>query len=194
MPKIFPWDNDLDVQVSEPTIHFLAKHYNMTEHHFESAGVEGSRSYLLDINPNYVVRSTKDKLNKIDGRWIDMSTGLFIDITAVRRDDQKRQEGAEGALICKDNHTYEESQIFPLRNSNFEGVSVKIPYAYIELLEEEYSPRSLTNTRYHGYVPSADGLSMLWLMYSPGVCSTRILRSGTTYSDDEAVPSSRSVH
>lgn len=154
--KIFPWDNDLDVQVSEPTIQLLAEHHNMTEYRFEFPGVKGSRSYLLDINPNYVVRSTKDQLNKIDGRWIDMSTGLFIDITAVRRDDQKRESGQEGALICKDKHTYEESQIFPLRDSYFEGVPVKIPYAYIELLEDEYSPRSLTNTRFHGYV-SSDG-------------------------------------
>lgn len=125
----------------------------MTEHHFNIPGVEGGRSYLLEINPNYVVRSTKDTLNVIDGRWIDMSSGLFIDITAVRKDDEKRQRGQEQALMCKDKHYYDESQIFPLRDSYFEDVPVKIPYAYMELLEEEYGPRSLTKTDFRGCVP-----------------------------------------
>ncbi|KAJ5106491.1 hypothetical protein N7456_003166 [Penicillium angulare] len=144
--KIFPWDNDLDVQISEPTIHFLAEYYNFTDHHFEIPGVEGGRTYLLEINPYYVVKSTLDKLNVIDGRWIDKSSGLFIDITAVRPDDAKRQRGHLEALMCKDKHHYEESDIFPLRESYFEGVPVKIPYAYTELLAEEYGSSSMTKT------------------------------------------------
>lgn len=151
-PKIFPWDNDLDVQISEPTIHFLSEYYNMTKHHFDIPGVKGGRSYLLEINPYYVVKSTKDKLNAIDGRWIDMSSGLFIDITAVRKDDEKRAKGEPGALMCKDKHHYDESQIFPLRESYFEGVPVKIPYAYTELLEEEYDANSLTRTLFKGCI------------------------------------------
>lgn len=124
----------------------------MTEHHFDIPGLKGGRSYLLDINPNYVIQSTKDKLNVIDGRWIDMSSGLFIDITAVRKDNEKRQKGQGEALMCKDKHHYEESQIFPLRGSYFEGVPVKIPYAYAELLQEEYGPWSLTRTTFRGCV------------------------------------------
>lgn len=122
----------------------------MTEHHFDIPGVEGGRSYLLEINPYYVVKSIEDKLNVIDGRWIDMSSGLFIDITAVRKDDKGRAKGESEALMCKDKHHYDESQIFPLRESYFEDVPVKIPYAYTELLEEEYGPRSLTKTIFKG--------------------------------------------
>lgn len=105
--QIFPWDNDLDVQISEPTIHFLAEYYNMTEHHFDIPGVEGGRTYLLEINPNYVVRSTDDVLNVIDARWIDTSSGLFIDITAVRKDDERRKHGDPGSLMCKDGHRFD---------------------------------------------------------------------------------------
>lgn len=148
--QLFPWDNDLDVQISEPTIHFLAEYYNMTEHHFDLPEVEGGRTYLLEINPNYVVRSTKDQLNVIDARWIDMSSGLFIDITAVRKDDARRASGQKGALMCKDRHHYEEEQIFPLRQSYFEDVPVNIPYAYTELLVEEYGRRSLSNKKFQG--------------------------------------------
>lgn len=105
--QIFPWDNDLDVQISEATIHFLADYYNMTEHHFDIPGVNGGRSYMLEINPNYVVKSEQDYLNKIDARWIDMSSGLFIDITAVRKDEEKRSKGNAEALTCKDKHHYD---------------------------------------------------------------------------------------
>ncbi|KAF7719900.1 Uncharacterized protein PECH_004204 [Penicillium ucsense] len=149
--KIFPWDNDLDVQISEPTIHFLADYYNMTQHHFDIPGVSGGRTYLLEINPHYVVRSTQDRLNVIDGRWIDTSSGLFIDITAVRKDDEQRQRGNTEALMCKDHHRYDESQIFPLRDSYFEDVPVKVPYAYTWLLEEEYGPKSMTNKFFGGH-------------------------------------------
>lgn len=152
VPQIFPWDNDLDVQISEPAIHFLADFYNMTEHHFDLPGVDGGRKYLLEINPYYVVRSEKDHLNVIDGRWIDTSSGLFIDITAVRKDDARRQRGESEALMCKDHHHYLESQIFPLRDSFFEDVPAKIPYSYTYLLEEEYGPRALTNKYFQGYV------------------------------------------
>lgn len=140
------------MQISEPTIHFLAEFYNMTEHHFDLPDVDGGRKYLLEINPNYVVRSEKDHLNVIDGRWIDTSSGLFIDITAVRKDDARRQRGQTEALMCKDRHHYLESQIFPLRDSYFEDVPVKIPYSYTWLLEEEYGPRALTNKDFQGYV------------------------------------------
>ncbi|GAQ44325.1 hypothetical protein AtubIFM55763_011453 [Aspergillus tubingensis] len=150
--KIFPWDNDLDVQISEPTIHFLADYYNMTEHHFEISGVDGGRTYLLEINPNYVVRSTDDKLNVIDARWIDTSSGLFIDITAVRKDDERRQNDREpGALMCKDGHRFDETEIFPLRNSYFEDVPVKIPFEYVRLLKKEYGSKSMTASVFQGY-------------------------------------------
>lgn len=143
--QIFPWDNDLDVQISEPTIHFLADYYNMTEHHFEIPDAEETRKYLLEINQHYAVKDTRDKLNVIDARWIDMSSGLFIDITAVRKDEAK----GPGALMCKDRHNYEQDQIWPLRESYFEDVPAKIPYAYVQLLQEEYGSKSLTNTNFH---------------------------------------------
>ncbi|BAE58079.1 unnamed protein product [Aspergillus oryzae RIB40] len=82
----------------------------MTEHHFDIPGVEGGRTYLLEINPNYVFRSIEDKKNVIDARWIDTSSGLFIDITAVRPDDAKRKKGDTGALMCKDKHHFDETK------------------------------------------------------------------------------------
>jgi hypothetical protein len=168
-----PWDSDIDVQVSETTLHFMAKYYNMTEHHFKLPDVPGGRTYLMEINPNFVARTREDRMNVIDARWIDTSSGIFIDITAVRKDYEARDRGEEGALMCKDSHRFnvrlidpgisiceglsrcfsdpdylQENDIYPLRDSYFEGMNVKIPFEYKKLLEEEYGQASTTNTHF----------------------------------------------
>lgn len=104
--KILPWDSDIDVQVSEPTIAFLAKYYNMTEYRYTIPGSKLGRTYLLEINPRFIYRDQADILNVIDARWIDTENGLFIDISTVRPDLKKRALGIEGALMCKDKHHY----------------------------------------------------------------------------------------
>jgi len=146
--KILPWDSDIDVQVSESTIAFLARFYNMTEYHFRLPGIKYGRTYLLEVNPHYTIRGVEDKLNVIDARWIDTETGLFIDISTVRANYTARAEGVEGALMCKDKHHYLERDIFPLRDSFFEGIHVKIPFEYAFLLEEEYGKKSLMVTTF----------------------------------------------
>ena len=109
--KILPWDSDLDLQVTEDTIAFLAKYYNMTEYRYvlsteDDEKAAEARSYLLEINPHFRNASTTDHLNVIDARWIDTTTGLYIDISTVHADHKARKKGIEGALICKDKHQY----------------------------------------------------------------------------------------
>ncbi len=104
--QILPWDTDLDLQVSEETIHFLARYYNMTEYHFSLPGLSAGRDYLLEINPHYMIGGTNDTLNVIDARWIDTETGLFIDVSTVRKNWTAIEDGVEGALMCKDKHHY----------------------------------------------------------------------------------------
>jgi len=170
-----PWDSDIDVQVSEAAIEYLATYHNMSVHAFrdvdwlgevdiEKAKEEekvrehemlrkekrntvekGQRKYLLEVNPHYKDPSIEDLHNVIDARWIDTSTGLYIDITAVRLNPS---HPIPGYLFCKDRHHYTMRQIFPLRTSVFEGVPVKIPYSYQELLVEEYGEDSLVETVY----------------------------------------------
>lgn len=88
-----PWDSDIDVQMTERTMHFLASYYNMTIHTFKR------RNFMLEINPGYIDGSYDDYLNVIDGRWIDTVTGLFIDITTVRLKDR-----AKNIVSSKDKH------------------------------------------------------------------------------------------
>ena len=165
--QVLPWDSDIDVQVSEGTMHFLAQYYNMTTYHYDSPDLPDGRSYMLEINPNYTNRERDDRLNVIDARWVDMDTGLFIDITTVRRN---LTHEFEGVMSCKDGHdfyvrltcypadvirhrantafTMQESDLFPLRESVFEEMPVRVPFAYIEIITQEYGEKALTKTTY----------------------------------------------
>lgn len=143
--KIMPWDSDIDVQMSEKSMHHLADYYNMTVHHYKLPGIPEGRDYMLEINPHYINGSTADKLNVIDARWVDTETGLFIDITTLRRNETAEALGMTGAMMCKDRHHYMFDDIFPLRESIFEDTPVKIPYAYSELLVEEYGAKALVS-------------------------------------------------
>ncbi|KAF2708051.1 hypothetical protein K504DRAFT_382262 [Pleomassaria siparia CBS 279.74] len=170
--KIMPWDSDIDVQVTEASLAYLAAYHNMTVHHFAipavvgdstATGPKGSegRNYLLEVNPHYENASPGDILNVIDARWIDMATGLFIDITALRKDVAAEKAGVPGRMLCKDRHHYLSTDIFPLRESMFEGTPVRVPYAYQELLEEEYGKKALTVTQFHGHVFEQE--KMMWV-------------------------------
>lgn len=116
--RIMPWDSDLDVMVSEKSMAHLANYYNMTVHHFVLPEIEQGRDYLLEINPHWTNGSVNDNMNVIDARWVDMETGLFIDITTLRSNlTAQAEEGHEGYMMVKDRHHYNFSDIFPLRGS-----------------------------------------------------------------------------
>lgn len=149
--KILPWDVDLDVQITEKSMQHLSDHYNMTIHHFDSSQSEFGRDYLLEVNPNWTNSSTADVENKIDARWIDISTGLYVDITTLHRDQQGEASGVNGVLMCKDKHRYKHSDIFPLRQTTFEDVAAKVPFAFANVLVEEYGSLALTTTVFEGH-------------------------------------------
>lgn len=149
--RIMPWDADLDVQISEKSMSHLADYYNMTIHHYKLPGVAEGRDYMLEINPRWEIADTADKTNRIDGRWLDTSSGLYIDITTLRHNETAEAEGVQGAMMCKDLHKYMYEDIFPLRETTFEGAAAWIPFAYADVLTEEYGSESLSNTEYNGH-------------------------------------------
>jgi len=201
--KIMPWDSDVDVSISQPTLNYLADYYNMTVHRYQlpfdpddpnsltsassasssssspssfsddnTHSLGPSRDYLLDINPHCRNASTADRYNVIDARWIDVATGLYIDITTLRPHDDVAGVTAtanntstsastgdaddDRLLSIKDGHAYATTDIYPLRDSLFEGTPCRIPAAYARLLEREYGAHALTDTAYHGYCFDAD--------------------------------------
>ncbi|KAL8913250.1 MAG: hypothetical protein Q9171_001897 [Xanthocarpia ochracea] len=103
--KIMPWDSDVDVHVSADTMHFLASYYNMTVHTSRTAHAPQGKNYMLEVNPKWINSSPGDSLNTIDARWIDMLSGVFIDITAVHRMPKN-----PSMMFCKDSHRYRGKQ------------------------------------------------------------------------------------
>ena len=102
--KIMPWDDDIDMQISEKSMHHLANYYNMTVHHFKIPGAHDDdnaqgRDFMLEINPRWEIVSPSDETNRIDGRWIDMTSGLYIDITTLHHNETAQAEGIEGAIV-----------------------------------------------------------------------------------------------
>lgn len=149
--QIMPWDYDLDTQVTASTLQYLGDHYNRTMHEYryvdETTGEEMTKVYMLDVNPHHVERIRGDGMNVIDARWIDTSTGSFIDITGLAERDPQR---APGIWACKNNHRYKTTQLYPMRETEFEGVPAMVPYAFDSVLVEEYGKKSLVTTTWQG--------------------------------------------
>lgn len=79
----FLWDKDLDMQLPISHLSFLAENYNNTLFMYMTYKNE-LKMYYLDINPSYasIYHGIEGK-NTIDGRFIDVQSGLYIDLTAI---------------------------------------------------------------------------------------------------------------
>lgn len=157
--KMLPWDWDIDTQVSAATLEYLAENHNATIYTYTSKadiGVSAStnkigtltRDYLLDINPAIWTRHHEKGQNIIDARWIDTRNGLYIDITGVAEMQPKEQPGV---WSCKNFHEYRTRDLWPMRETYYEGVVAKVPYAYERMLLEEYGNKSLLMDEFEGH-------------------------------------------
>ena len=149
---MLPWDWDIDMQVSEETLEYLARKFNNTRYTFTAPTSELhdnpiTRTYLLDVNPMWIQRDRGDGFNIIDARWIDVRSGLYVDITAL---SETHVDTLPGILSCKNDHRYEVQDLYPLRETVLEGVPANIPFAYERILQEEYGKKSLVVTEYEG--------------------------------------------
>ena len=143
--KLLPWDWDIDTQVSGETLDYLAKHLNQTKVPYRSGSTR--RKYLIDVNPWVWERDRGDGMNIIDARWIDTHNGLYIDITGL---SETQPDVAPGIWSCKNFHHYRTRDLYPMRESTFEGVAAKIPYSYDKLLKQEYNQKAFVLTEYEG--------------------------------------------
>ncbi|KAL9123785.1 MAG: hypothetical protein Q9217_006819 [Psora testacea] len=171
--RMLPWDWDVDTQVSIATLVYLAENHNSTVYTYTSATdtVVNSvtkkeeaitRQYHLDINPAHPIRERGDGDNVIDARWIDVRNGLYIDITGVA---ETHPQVAPGIWSCKNYHRYRTRDLWPMRETVYESVTVKVPYAYERILEEEYGEKALVVGEYQGHKWS--GVDHLWVKKTP---------------------------
>lgn len=165
---VMPWDYDLDVQVSNGTLAWMAEAMNRTEHEYVAESmVDGTRvavtkRYLLDINPHQGEIDRGDGMNIIDARWIDMQNGMFVDITGVR---EREVEQLPGVWSCKNKHRYDAHDLWPMRVTEFEGVKAIIPYNYQKVLSDEYGEKSLVAEQWKNH--RWDRQIKQWVAMSP---------------------------
>ncbi|KAK4039128.1 hypothetical protein C8A01DRAFT_36889 [Parachaetomium inaequale] len=151
--RIMPWDFDVDAQVSGTTLAILAEQHNgsvhtYTAHTNPTTGQEENRTYLLDVNPFATRVGWGRGENFIDARWIDVETGMFVDITGLVERDPR---GQPGVWSCKNYHGYRPEELFPLRETEFEGVPAMVPWEYEGVLVGEYGEKSLVVTEWEGH-------------------------------------------
>ncbi|OJD29015.1 mannosylphosphate transferase [Diplodia corticola] len=157
--RMLPWDWDVDTQVADRTLAYLRLNHNRTRVHYKAAdGSDVERTYLLDVNPYSEERVRGNGMNIIDARWIDTSNGLYIDITGL---SETEPDENPGVWACKNNHRYYTGDLYPMRESTYEGVPALIPYAYDKILIQEYQEKALTATEYEGHHFSSE--QRLWL-------------------------------
>lgn len=150
--SILPWDNDLDVSVPAESLAFLADFARRFRH----------QRYLLEVNPAHVNRLSMNRTpdedreqNRIDARFIDRETGLFVDITGFT-------DVGGGRVASKCPHVFPSDYIYPLRPSRFEGAEAFVPYNVIPLLHREYGPACTKRVLFNGY--AWDRNSSSWLL------------------------------
>ncbi|KAH3915128.1 hypothetical protein HBI56_015180 [Parastagonospora nodorum] len=143
-----PWDFDLDTQVTGRTLLRLGREFNHTRYKYTSPDSSVRREYLLDVNPWIHQRIRGDGMNVIDARWIDVRNGLYIDITGL---SETQPDTHPGIWTCKNNHRYHMDELYPMRETVFEGMFAKVPYAYDKILTDEYREGALVNTEHNGH-------------------------------------------
>ncbi|ODQ62199.1 hypothetical protein WICANDRAFT_18293, partial [Wickerhamomyces anomalus NRRL Y-366-8] len=145
---IMPWDDDLDVQVTASSFEKLMEYNGTLVIDYNDLNLG---KYLIDINPWYGVRS-KESDNKIDARFIDVESGLYIDITTLSHDYiDKNDVQNENLIFCKDYHVYKIDELSPLIPTIFEGEVGYVPNNIQNLLLREYKRKSLYLFEYRGF-------------------------------------------
>ncbi|GEQ68754.1 hypothetical protein JCM33374_g2422 [Metschnikowia sp. JCM 33374] len=80
-----PWDQDIDVQMTYQSLELMAKTHNqsLVVDLTDNPDVAGVHAYFVDVSPHFRKRLHPDKENVVDARFIDVSTGMYVDITGL---------------------------------------------------------------------------------------------------------------
>lgn len=137
-----PWDFDGDVQMPIREFDRFARLYNQTL--VVQSLEDGGGRYYVDVGPTYVERLRGNGKNVIDARFIDVDTGMYIDITGLAYAEQQEK------FHCKNWHRYTLEDVSPLRRTLFEGKPAYVPRNFQKILNFEYKKNPLHNDRFQG--------------------------------------------
>lgn len=147
-----PWDTDIDIQMPIQQLNQLTQELNkilvLENPRF------GNGRYWLEISPTYI-RQGNSK-NHIDARFIDITTGLYIDITALSfdKDITPPFETSEDSFTvhCKNWNWHDLNELGPIQHAFFEGGSVYLPNNISSILSQKYGNDSLNKLEFHNHV------------------------------------------
>lgn len=178
----FPWDADVDVQMPITDLHVLARNFNQSiivDFGTDINGEVKTGRYFLDIGTWISLREFGNGLNNIDGRFIDMDTGLYIDITglsisnmvAPKEYDRKLPRGLRRTnkdrfmddlevarnnylqiYNCRNRHFASLKDLSPMKLTYVEGVPAYVPNNYMVMLQREYNEGGLMEQKFKRYV------------------------------------------
>lgn len=181
----FPWDADTDAQMPIRDLHRLGREFNQTLV-VENVGVDGvgdetsfngMGSFFVDVGSSITHRERGNGMNNIDARFIDVSTGLYVDITGlalsnetapsrydykINLDKNKKKLSSQSKLTFADNAL---KQVYNCRNRHFSslqelsplivlGVQNQLGYVPLNfglLLDQEYKVKGFLQTNFQDY-------------------------------------------
>ncbi|CUM63231.1 uncharacterized protein PRCAT00000802001 [Priceomyces carsonii] len=173
--SMFPFDDDIDIQMPISELARLGKLYNQTLVIEDIE--EGYGKYLVDVGTYIHNRDISKKANHIDARFIDVDTGMYIDITGLGVSDAEvplnyykdgiisRPEGEQKVETFNDRrkHWYTFDQILPLKYTMISGIPTFVPNDIPRRLTFEY-PDGISRPEYSNwhFIPKLN----MWLQES----------------------------
>lgn len=162
---MFPFDVDIDIQMPIVDLLRLAKEYNQTLVVEDPS--EGYGKFMLDVGSYIHNRGISKNQNHIDARFIDVDSGIYIDITGLSKSIANAPEEYtnnplvditkgfkdDTAEIYNDRrkHFYTLPQLSPLKYSLLGGVPVYVPLVLANRLLFEY-PKGLLSYAFSRWV------------------------------------------
>lgn len=161
---MFPFDVDIDIQMPAVELARLARSYNQTL--VVEDPTEGYGRFLIDVGTYIHNRGISEKSNHIDARFVDVDSGIYIDITGLSKSKANTPEEYNGNGLAniekgfeddqveiyndRRKHFYTFDQLSPLRYSMLGGVPVFIPLTITDRLIFEYS-KGLSDYEFHDW-------------------------------------------
>lgn len=146
-----PWDTDIDIQLPIAQLDRLSRKFNSTI--IIENPRDGNAKYLFEVSPTYIRQG--NGRNFIDARFIDINSGLYIDISALSHtmhqapahlyeshSDMSRLKSMP--VHCKNWNWHSLEELLPIRHNYFEGASVYIPHNVLSILDRKYGSDSYT--------------------------------------------------
>ena len=158
---LFPFDEDIDIQMPVEELARLSKLYNQTL--IVEDINEGFGKYFIDCSTFLHHRTETKNQNHIDARFIDIDTGSYIDITGIGISDEQApekynsiveaaaQEGKPKPVYnCRHLHFTSYNEASPLKYTMLGGVPLYIPNNIESILKDEYL-EGMSSYTYRGY-------------------------------------------